>query len=159
MAKKVVILFTTLLGFTLVSVGIGRGEQPKEDYFDNWLFLMPQNLLVRVPSECQMQSYDSYYNPLEQYLYCPNLDENLNSVYISLESNEISYVSFRPKDLRYGDLIAIYGQPTEINVVRSRISSIRFGTIYVMIADRRFPIDYETRVLTIGFMDQFRRSR
>lgn len=159
MGRLVVTLFVITLGAISLAVGFGRGEQPKEDYFDQWVFLMPDNVVTRLPRECLVQSNESYYNPLEQHYYCPNFADNIRTVYVSLESNVVDYISFRPLDLRYGDLIAIYGQPTNITILRGRISSIQFGSIYVIVADRRLPINYETAVLTIGFTDGLRRNR
>lgn len=157
--KRVIILFITVLGLTSISVLFGRGELPKEDYFNRWVFLMPENRVVRIPRACLIQTYESYYNPTEQHYYCPNFADNIRTVYISLENGIVDYISFRPVDLRYGDLIAMYGQPTEIRVFRNRVSSVYFGSIYAIIADKRLPISYETQVLTIGFTEAFRRNR
>lgn len=162
MAKRLISIVLILSVIIFIFMLIGTGDPVQLNYFDPYMELMPDLTIQNVPNGCQNMVYEvSIYQPTERFYYCRNFDENARSITVSLQNDVISYVSFRPINLRYGDLIGIFGQPTQINYsYNHRISSIYFGEVYVIIADKRPPINYTTRVVAIGFLsDPFRRNR
>jgi hypothetical protein len=152
MVIKLIISIVIAIFATII---FGRDNPPKTDFFDPYLMFMPGEQPTIVEG-CTTQIFEmDNYHPMEIYFYCPNFTEDVHSLYATLNEDRIvTYLAIRPKNLRYGDLIAILGQPTTlIRGYNGRISNLYFGRIYVILVDKKRPLDYNSRVLTVGFME------
>lgn len=138
-------------GVLLVTRGLQIGNLPNINYFDNYANIMPGRPLNRLPYRCSVQ--DAYGSSSEDTsYYCVNPDSRVRYISINEHNGIINYVTFGTHDLLYGDLIAIFGQPTRIRRSRNgSVVSVYFGNTYALVIDRSTPLSYTSRVANLAF--------
>lgn len=142
-----------IAGVLLVTRGLEIGNPPNIAYFDAYSDLMPGHTLNRLPFRCSTQdSFGSYYE--DTSYYCTDVDPNFRYINISEHNGIITYLSIGTHNLRYGDLVATYGYPTEIRRSRNgRIVSVHFDCVYSLVVDKMPPLMYTSYVSNVGFSE------
>lgn len=142
-----------ITGVLLVTRGFEIGNPPQLNYFDQYESLMPGHPLNRLPYLCSIQ--DTYMPSSEDVsYYCNNPDLRVRYISVSEHNGIINYITFGTRDLRYGDLIAMFGQPTSISRSRNgRIVSVHFDCVYSLVVDKAPPLGYNSRIANVAFSE------